>query len=70
MVSDQFGDLVDMPAVRGRPVAPLLAVDGAEVTGFASAHSSQMPTFPCSCSQPTLVSPRRNHSSSTMIDRR
>ncbi|BCI71056.1 hypothetical protein SPKIRA_18860 [Sphingomonas paucimobilis] len=28
---DQLGDLVDMAAIRGRPVAPLLAIDGAEV---------------------------------------
>ena len=36
---------------------------------FSSAHSSQMVT-PCSRSQRVLVSPRRNHSSSTMIERR
>ena len=36
---------------------------------WSSAHSSQI-VMPRSCSQRTLVSPRRNHSSSPMIDRR
>ena len=63
---DHLGDLVDHPAVRRGPGAPLLAVDRAELAA-ASAHSSQMLT-PRSCSQRTLVSPRRNQSSSRTID--
>src|SRR3546814_20897198 len=32
---DQFGDLIEMAAIGGRPLAPLLAVDGAELAAFA-----------------------------------
>src|SRR3546814_2387025 len=31
---DQFGDLIEMAAIGGRPIAPLLAVDGAEIAAF------------------------------------
>ena len=64
---DDGGDLVHRPAVRGRPGPPLVPVDRAELAA-SSAHSSQM-LIPRSCSQPTLVAPRRNHSSSPVTER-
>src|SRR3546814_9463856 len=40
---DQFGDLIEMAAIGGRPIAPLLAVNGAEIAAFSSAaHTSEL----------------------------
>ena len=65
---DDARDLVDVAAVGRRPRAPLHAVHRPEVA-VGAAHSSQIVTSR-SCSQRALPSPRRNQSSSRMIERR
>lgn len=65
---NHFGDLVDVAAVRLGPAAPLTPYTGPREPS-SRAHSSQI-VHPRSCSHFTLLSPRRNHSSSRMMDLR
>ena len=63
---DHVGDLVDVAAVGRGPAAPLHAVDRARGRRRRAPTRPRWCT-PRSCSHLTLLSPRRNHSSSTMM---
>ena len=65
---DDLGDLVDVPRRRGSATSATGSRRPGPRSPLSSAHSSQIVT-PRSCSHLTLVSPRRNHSSSAKTER-